>query len=76
MDEAATTAETIVFQATLAASRGGQGPTQRQWDLARKLRGQASALYQLASFVDGDEPLTQADRLLREPWLRGDDRHA
>lgn len=76
VDEAAAAAETVVFQATLAVSRGGEGPTQKQWDLARKLRCQASALYQLASFVDGDEPLQQAGALSREPGLRGDDQHA
>lgn len=76
VDEAATAAESVVFQATLAVSRGGEGPTQKQWDLARKLRGQASALYQLASFVDGDGPLLQAGAPSREPWLRGDDQRA
>ncbi len=76
MDEAASAAETLVFQSTLAASRGGQGPTQRQRDLARKLRGQANTLYQLASFVAGDEPLTRGGLMLREPWVRGNDLRA
>jgi hypothetical protein len=62
VDEAATAAETAVFEATLAVSRGGQGPTQAQWDLARKLRGQAASLYQLACFVHGDEPLRHGVR--------------
>jgi hypothetical protein len=71
VDEAATAAETAVFEATVGMSRGGAGPTQAQWELARKLRGQASALYQLASFVQGDEPLRHIGSTGHEPSRRG-----
>jgi hypothetical protein len=77
VDEAATAAETAVFEATVAANRGGHGPTQAQWELARKLRGQANALYQLAAFVQGDEPLRHIGQISAGPGRRGgSDHHA